>query len=210
MSDIQSQKGGRPKKRLRLVVIALSAGLALIIAFGAAALLPSDSTSGTAGQVTIGGPFTLVNQNGVTVTDADFRGGYTLLYFGYTNCPDICPTELLTIGFALDELGDDGKKVTPVFVTTDPERDTVEAMREYAVLFHPRLVALTGSAGQIEQITHAYGIFHQHAHDDGSSTEYLIDHTTTMYLMGPDGKYVTHLRAGLSPEEMVAALKPHL
>ncbi len=213
MTDDHSRKVASPKKRLRLALIAASAGLALVVAVGAAVLLPADSTSrssGTTGEVTIGGPFTMVNQDGVGVTDEDFRGKYTLLYFGYTNCPDICPTDLQTIGFALDDLGDDGKKITPVFVTTDPDRDTVEVMREYVALFHPRLVGLTGTAADIKQITHVYGIFHQHSHDDGTSTEYLIDHSTTMYLMGPDGKYVTHMRAGMSAEEMVAALKSHL
>lgn len=209
MSD-GNDGGGTVWRRRRFPLIVLSAaaalGLALVIAF----LIRPDESGGTVGRVNIGGPFTLTNQEGVSVSDEDFRGQYTLVYFGYTFCPDLCPTELQTITFALEALGDAAEKITPLFVTIDPKRDTVEAMRDYVSYFHPRLVGLTGTVLEIAQVTKAYGIFYAVSEDDGSTTEYLMDHTTTMYLMGPDGQYRTHLRAGMTAEEMAAAIRPHL
>lgn len=198
------------RRRRRFPFIVLSTAAALGLALLLAVLFQPDESNVKAARPNIGGPFTLTNQEGVTVTDEDFRGGYTLIYFGYTYCPDLCPTELQTITFALDELGDDAKKITPLFVTVDPARDTVETMRDYVSYFHPRLVGLTGTDQQIERITKAFGIYYAVSDDDGSASEYLMDHSTTMYLMGPDGQYRTHLRAGMTAEEMAAAIKPHL
>jgi protein SCO1/2 len=196
------------QRRFPLIILSLAAVLGLVLVI--AVVSRPDETSVTAGRVNIGGPFTLTNQEGLAVSNEDFRGGYTLVYFGYTYCPDLCPTELQTITFALEELGDDAEKITPLFVTVDPARDTVEAIQDYVSYFHPRLVGLMGTDQQIAQVTKAYGIFYAVSEDDGSTTEYLMDHTTTMYLMGPDGQYRTHLRAGMTAEEMAAAIKPHL
>lgn len=205
-----NQSGGPSRRRRRFPFIVLSMAAALGLALVIAILFEPEDSNVSAARPNIGGPFTLTNHEGAEVTDQSFQGQYTLIYFGYTFCPDLCPTELQTINFALEELGGAADKVTPLFITVDPERDTVEAIREYVSFFHPRLVGLTGTEQQIARITKAYGIFHAVAEDDGSSTEYLVDHTTTMYLMGPDGLYRTHIRAGMTPEEMAALIKPHL
>ncbi len=197
-------------RRRRFPLIVLSVAAALGLALVVTGLFRPDESNVGAARVNVGGAFTLTNQEGVTVTDEDFRGGYTLIYFGYTYCPDLCPTELQTITFALDELGDDAKKITPLFVTIDPTRDTVEAMRDYVSHFHPRLVGLTGTDQQIKQITKSFGVYYTVSDDDGSSTEYLMDHSTTLFLMGPDGQYRTHLRASATAKEMANAIKPHL
>jgi cytochrome oxidase Cu insertion factor (SCO1/SenC/PrrC family) len=157
---------------------------------------------------TIGGPFTLVDQNGVTRRPDDFHGKLMLIYFGYTYCPDVCPTELQTMSDALDRLGAKGDAVQPIFITVDPARDTPEQLKSYAENFHPRLLALTGSAEQIAQVARAYKVFYQPVKQgDG---EYLMDHSSIVYLMDRDGRYAAHFGGNLSAEQMAAAIAKHL
>ena len=158
----------------------------------------------------IGGPFELVDQNGVTRTDADFHGSYLLVYFGYTYCPDLCPTTLIEMAEALDRLAveDPAKaaRVVPVFVTVDPARDTPEVLSSYAEGFHPRLVALTGSQKALDRMGRKYGVFHGRAPGRGPD-DYLVDHTSFVYLMGPDGKYLEHFEKDAGVDDLVAALE---
>ncbi|HVJ41123.1 MAG TPA: SCO family protein [Dongiaceae bacterium] len=166
-------------------------------------------TGQDAGTVAIGGPFTLVDQDGKTVTDADFKGQLTLVYFGYTFCPDACPTALGTITATLNKLGADADKVTPLFITIDPARDTQQVMKEYAANFHPRLRALTGSPDQISAAAHAYRVYFAKA--DGADPEhYLMDHSTIIYLMDRDGHYLAHFGPEATPDDIVAELKKDL
>jgi protein SCO1 len=156
----------------------------------------------------IGGPFTLVDQNGTTRHAEDFRGKLMLVYFGYTYCPDVCPTELQTMSDAIDQLGSKGDAVQPIFITVDPERDTPEQLKGYAENFHPRLLALTGSASEIAEVARAYKVFYQPVKQaDG---EYLMDHSSIVYLMGRDGRYITHFGGNLTAEKMAAAIAKHL
>ncbi len=155
----------------------------------------------------IGGPFTLVDTQGRTVTDADFRGQFMLVYFGYTFCPDVCPTSLSTVAAAFDILGDKAEAITPIFITVDPERDTREALTDYAAAFHPRMVGLTGSAEQVQAAARAYRVFFAKVQEKGADPDdYLMDHSAYVYLMDRDGKYLTHFPHGIAPEEMARQL----
>ena len=171
-----------------------------------AARLMNELMSGT---VPIGGDFTLTDAGGHRVRLADFRGRLVLLYFGFTTCPDICPTDLLAIGQAVRALGPDGETVQPVFVTLDPKRDTREVIGAYAANFHPRFVALTGSESQVRKVATSYKIFFEKAPLPRSKT-YTIDHTAFTFLLGRDGKYIGLFPPGTPPERMVALIRDEL
>jgi len=164
--------------------------------------------SPAADEAALGGPFELVDQNGVVRTDRDFLGSYPLIYFGFTYCPDLCPTSLAKMGQALDELAAHapGKaaRVAPVFVTIDPKRDTVDALRSYVGSFHPRLVGLTGTPEQIEQMAKSYGVYY--APVPTGDGDYLMDHSGFILLMGPRGEYITHFEPHITPAELAAEL----
>lgn len=199
---------------LKTTRIAAFAALGLAVLISAAAYFYWHSEGGSsaarnAGLTAIGGPFTLTDQNGRAVSDRDFRGKLMLVYFGYTFCPDACPTALLQMGQALDRLGSEGEAVQPVFITIDPARDTQEQLKTYASNFHPRLVALTGSPAQIAQVAKAYRVYYAKAADSGT-TDYLMDHTSIIYLMSRDGRYLTHFTHQSTPDQMVATIRKHL
>ena len=167
------------------------------------------STGQEASAVAIGGPFTLVDQDGKTVTDADFKGQLTLVYFGYTFCPDACPTALGTITAAMNKLGADADKVTPIFITIDPQRDTPAVMKDYAANFHPRLRALTGTVDQVTAAAHAYRVYFAKA-EGGDPQHYLMDHSTIIYLMDRNGQYLAHFGPEATADDIVAELKKDL
>ena len=145
------------------------------------------------GDALVGGPFTLTDQTGKTVTNADFKGRYMLVYFGYTFCPDVCPTELQVMSAALDKLGPAGNNIVPIFITVDPARDTPKVMAQYVANFNPRFVGLTGSAEQIAAVAKAYRVYYAKAKGwEKAGDSYLMDHSSIIYLMGPDGKFVQH------------------
>ncbi len=137
----------------------------------------------------IGGPFSLVDQKGATVTDADLKGKYALIYFGYTYCPDVCPTDMARLGQALTQFeGKDAaraRKVQPVFVTIDPERDTPAIVGEFVANFHPRFIGLTGSPEAIAATLKAYRVF---ATREGDGPDYLMNHSANAYLFSPKGE----------------------
>ena len=176
------------------------------------------------GTVPIGGPFTLVDHNGRTVTDEDFAGKYLLVFFGFTFCPDVCPTTLNDISVALDMLGPDAEAVLPLFISLDPERDTPDQMAEYVAAFDPRIIGLTGSADQIAAAAGEYRIFYEKTSVDNyfesdptrltrtepEGDDYLISHQGQTYLMSPDNDYLTHFNFGFSPEEMVSTVRKAL
>jgi protein SCO1/2 len=193
--------------RSRAFAIGAAAVLALAVAGGAAWLvLPPTVSSMAGGEATVGGPFKLIDQHGAAVTEQDFAGRYMLIYFGYTYCPDICPLSLANMTQALDLLPpDQAEQVVPILITVDPERDTVAQLAAYAPLFHPRLVALTGSPEAIKAAARAYRVYYARA-GDADSNDYLMDHSTFIYLMGPDGRYVRHFAHNAAPEEIAAAI----
>jgi protein SCO1/2 len=189
--------------RLILIVVAFFSIGALV-----ALTMRADFRSGVmqSGKALIGGPFTLTDQNGRRVTDQDFRGKYMLVFFGYTYCPDVCPAELQVMASALDKLGAKGEEVTPVFITIDPERDTAEQVGNYVRNFHPRMVGLTGTVQEIDAAAKAYRVYHVKA-PGASGGEYLMDHSTLVYLMNPRGEYVTHFAYGISADAMAERIK---
>lgn len=160
-------------------------------------------------SVAIGGPFTLVDQNGVVRHDSDFRGKLMLVYFGYTFCPDACPTTLQTMSAALQDLGESAGEVEPLFISVDPERDTVAQMKSYATNFDPRLVALTGTPDETTAAARAYRVYFAKAKSDREE-DYAVDHSSFIYLMGRDGRYLAHFGPDVSAEQMAAAIKKYL
>jgi cytochrome oxidase Cu insertion factor (SCO1/SenC/PrrC family) len=159
-----------------------------------------------AGVPQIGGPFVLVDQDGKTVSETDFMGKYMLVYFGFTYCPDVCPTSLTIMEDALDMLGDKAERITPIFITVDPERDDPEAMKLYVEHFHPRLVGLTGSLDQVNAVAKTYKAYFTKSGDGYDDDDYSVDHSSITYLMAPDGKFVTHFSHGVEVEFMAQKL----
>ncbi len=155
----------------------------------------------------VGGAFSLTDHTGARRSDADFRGKLALVYFGFSYCPDICPTDLQEISRAITLLGRQGEAIQPVFITLDPERDTAEHLAGYVELFHPRLVGLTGSAGEIRQAADAYKVFYEKVAIDGG---YTVDHSAYVYLMDRDGRYLGFFPPNTSAERMLTIIKPHL
>lgn len=155
----------------------------------------------------IGGPFTLINGAGETITEASFPGRYLLVYFGYTYCPDVCPTSLQTMTVALEQLDPALlAAVQPLFITIDPERDRPEDVAEYAGFFHPSLMGLTGTPAQVAAAAAAYQVYHARAEQPQSAAGYLMDHSAITYLMAPDGSLAAFFRHGDPPEAMAETL----
>lgn len=152
----------------------------------------------------IGGPFELVNGAGETVTDQDVITEPSLIYFGYTFCPDICPLDVDRNATAVEILEADGKQITPVFITVDPKRDTPEVVGEFAEIMHPRMIGLTGSPEQIKAASQAYKTYYR-AHPDVDG-EYLVDHSTFSYLVMPEVGFVDFFRRELTAEQMAEKL----
>lgn len=157
----------------------------------------------------IGGSFELINQDGKTVKDTDFRGKYMLIYFGYTYCPDMCPTGLQNMGQALDKLVPDAEKVAPIFITIDPARDTPEKLKAYVADFNPAIQGLSGSDRQIATAAAAYQVYYAKGEmvDDH---DYVMDHSSLIYLMGPDGKFITTFPEDADPATIAKAINPGL
>ena len=159
----------------------------------------------------IGGPFTLTDHHGNAVTEASYPGKYLLVFFGYTYCPEVCPTTLSTMADALDILGDDAVKVRPLFVSVDPERDTPEQLAMYVRHFNPRLIGLTGTAEQVAAAAQVYRVYYRKVEEKGAAAdEYLMDHTAIAYLMGPDGAFKVHFSQNVDAETMARRIKEFL
>jgi protein SCO1/2 len=148
----------------------------------------------------IGGPFSLTASDGRTVTDQTYRGKWLLIYFGYTSCPDACPTALNNMGVALDRLGAKAAVLRPIFVTVDPKRDTREALAEYLKSFDPHIVALTGTEEQIAAVVKEYHIYVEVPPNGGK--DYIVNHSSFFYLMNPDGKFVNIVHGDASGDEL--------
>ena len=158
----------------------------------------------TGETVTLGGPFALTDQNGVIRTEKDYRGKYTLVFFGYTYCPDVCPTTLAVMSAALDKLGAQADKIVPLFITVDPKRDTPEKLKSYLASF-PRFFGLTGTSDDIAAVAKEYRVYYrEHAAENGG--EYTVDHSGVVYLMDPGGAFIANYSLETSPEAMAADL----
>jgi protein SCO1/2 len=188
-------------------VIALAAYFAQKAAYNIAAQPAASNQHDVAsGEPAIGGEFTLTDQNGATYTQENLKGHYSLVFFGFANCPDMCPMGLSNITNALDSMPqDDATHITPVFITVDPERDTPEKLKEYAANFHPRMVALTGSKAQTDAAASAFKVYHQIA--DTTVEDYTVNHSGFIYVINPQGKYVKHFAFNDSPETIAAEMQ---
>ena len=186
-------------------------GIVGLAVFVGGNLLGSNPTQQEAqGEALIGGKFTLVDSTSKEITDELFRGRYMLVYFGFTHCPDICPTTLLMMMNALDQIGDKARQVVPIFITLDPERDTPEKVATYVHNFSPNLVGLTGSMAQVKAAADAYKVYFKKVPLENSELGYVVDHSGFAYLMGPDGKYVTHFAHTTAEQAMVDGLHKHI
>lgn len=168
-----------------------------LIAFGYVNLKArSQGGAGSAstgyGEAAIGGHFELVDMNNKVVTDKEFDGLYRLIFFGFSNCPDVCPTGLVNITNVLKYLGADATNVVPLFITVDPERDTPEQLLEYSQDFDPRIRYLTGTKEQIQAATDAFKVYYSKVPNQSDTKDYMMDHSAYIYLVGKDGKYLAH------------------
>jgi protein SCO1/2 len=162
----------------------------------------------TTGQADVGGPFQLTDQHGKRVSEQDFRGRYMLIYFGYSFCPDVCPTTLAVMAQALEKAGDRARRVTPVFITIDPERDTPQVLDDYMKAFGPSFVGLTGSAAEIKDVLKKYRVYAAKKPLDGGG--YGMDHSSVLYLMGPSGKMISFYDEAVSPDDLAKDLRSKL
>ena len=180
-------------RRYHIIAIAALAAAAMLVSFTALHYLTRGPAVSALGEALIGGPFALTDQSGKRVTSADFAGRHLLVAFGYTFCPDVCPAELQVMSAALDKLGSAGEGIVPIFITIDPARDTVDVLAQYMPNFHPRFVGLTGSPEEIAAVARAYRVYYAKAEGwQEAGEDYLMDHSTIIYLMGPGGKFMKH------------------
>jgi len=201
--------------RGRLLTVILAGFLVGSLGGAAALILTRGAQSPqveTTGKALIGGPFTLVDQTGKTVTDRDFRGRHMLVFFGFTHCPDICPAELQVMSAALDALGPKADEVVPIFVTLDPERDTPEAVGAYVKNFGKKFVGLTGSQAAIAEAAKAYRVTYSKFEYKGKEGNdgYSIDHSALVYFMGTGGEYIAHFAYGTPVTKMTETMRRYL
>ncbi|HEY4266354.1 MAG TPA: SCO family protein [Micropepsaceae bacterium] len=206
-------------KRLPLSVLAILVLVAFVAGGALWHLGDLRAQSGTAPPASprgeLGGPFSLIDQYGMRRTDMDFRGKYMLVFFGYTYCPDVCPTTLAVEAEALDKLGSRADGIVPIFISVDPKRDTPGKLKSYLASFdakppsvRPSFVGLTGNGEEIAAAAKAYRVYYR-AHldtrtDDGAN--YSIDHSSDVYLMSPEGKFTAYYSQGILPDELAADL----
>lgn len=191
--------------------------LAMLAFFIGGSMAPAEELQPSAAQMmdelmfgrgTVGGPFALTDQDGRLRRDSDFRGRLMIVYFGYTFCPDVCPTDLMAITQALDALGPEAAGIQPVFITIDPERDN-QVMAEYLKAFHHSFIGLTGSPEDIRKVANAYKAFYVRVVDPRTG-EYSIDHSGVIYLMGRDGKYLGFMPPQTAPDRLLEILRKYL
>ena len=191
------------------VILILSAFLAGLLSVSAVILVVAGRDTGTLPSVApIGGPFRLVDQNGKAVTDRDLKGHPFLVFFGFTHCPDVCPTALFEVSEVLRNLGPDGDRVRALFVTVDPERDTPAVLKDYLSSFDPRLTGLTGDAEAIASMAKGYRVYYRKVPTDGGG--YTMDHTALVYLMDKGGRFVAPFNIKRAPEAAAADLRRYM
>ncbi len=194
-----------------ITIVLAGAALGLVAAF---LLLPqmrermsSLPAATVSGKALIGGPFSLVDGAGKRVTEQDYRGRYMLVFFGFTSCPDVCPAGLQLISAALEKIGKKADRIAPLFITLDPERDTPEKVASYVKNFDQRIVGLSGSPDDIAKVAKAYRVYYQKVPTEGGTPgNYSLDHSSIIYLMDPNGEYVTHFTPTTTVDQLSARL----
>ena len=170
----------------------------------------TSGTVTTSGTATIGGPFTLVATNGQNVSDQTYRGKWVLIYFGYTYCPDACPTALNSISVALEKLGSDASNLQPLFVTVDPKRDTRDVMAAYMKSFDSRILGLTGTKDEIAGVIRQYHLYVSQDKSESEGDDYFVSHSSYIYLMNPQGKFVDVIPGGAAGNEIAVWLRKEM
>jgi protein SCO1/2 len=193
------------RNRMSLLIVLA----ACLVAIGALAVVAVDLKPQAASrQVAVGGPFSLTDEDGKTITDADMKGHPFIVFFGFTHCPDVCPTTLYDLSQALNGLGDDAKNIPALFVTVDPERDTPEVMKRYVSNFNPDIRGVTGDPAAIQAMVKAYrGYAKKVPTEDG---DYTMDHTAVVYLMDADGKFIAPLNLQQPTADVVKELRQQI
>ena len=200
---------GKPKLALlagkpKLALLAGALGVVVVLGGGAAVELWATASRNAPAAIEIGGPFTLTAPDGRTISSADFRGKWMLVYFGYTNCPDACPMALNSLANALDMLHRKRREIAPVFITVDPERDTRAVIGHYTELFDKQIIGLTGTEQQIAKVEGEYRVYAaRHTSADGS---YTMDHSSIFYLMDKHGRFNSVINAAATPDVIAADL----
>ena len=192
------------RTRLLLILGAFTAGV--VLCFAAIALIAGSRPS--LQVAAIGGPFRLTDQNGAAVTDQDLKGKPFLVFFGFTHCPDVCPTTLFDVSEVMRSLGPDADRTAALFITVDPERDTPASMKDYLTSFDPHLRGLTGDANALATVAKEYRVYYKKVPLDGS--DYTMDHTAIVYLMDKDGHFVSPFSLKRKPDVAAAELRKYL
>lgn len=196
--------------RLRIGIVVATVLLGVGLGYVGHRLLSDPRETRSYGEALIGGPFTLTDQDGKTRTDGDFRGKLMLVDFGFTNCPDVCPLGLQLMTDVTEQLGAKGENVQPIFITVDPKRDTPAVIKDYVRHFSDRMVGLTGTPEQVAAAAKAYRVYYKVHGDPATDPNYAVDHSGFIYLMGRDGKFLTHFTHDTPPEKMADAIRKYL
>jgi cytochrome oxidase Cu insertion factor (SCO1/SenC/PrrC family) len=197
-------------KKIVLVWITCVLLAVALLAWAGKDIFPEKSGEFGNGAALIHGSFTLTGGNGETVTEKDFRGQYMLVYFGFTHCPDICPTTLLLMQNVVSRIGPRGRDIRPIFISVDPERDTPKITAEYASHFGSDMVGLSGTPEQIKAVADHFKIYYSKVEAPDSALGYMIDHSGFIYLMGPDASYLTHFPHNVSERELEEGLRKYV
>ena len=192
-------------KNIFIVWLLCILALVLLFAWMGDSVLPQVKHTDT-GNALITADFTLQDGTGKTVTAKDFKGKYMLVYFGYTHCPDVCPTTLLLISNALTQMGADANKIQPIFITVDPARDDAKTTALYASHFSKDWIGLSGTNDQIKHAADGFKVYYSNVEQKNSAIGYVVDHSGFIYLMGPDGKYIDHFAGTDSEQELAEGL----
>lgn len=206
-----------PIWRVRAIRMVAAGAAALVLAalvalwLGPAGHAPAGPGEPTAAArlAGVGGPFSLVDQDGRPVTDRSWPDHWLLVYFGFTFCPDICPTELGAMTAAIDRIDPAGGKIQPIFISIDPDRDTPAQLKSYVALFHPRLVGLTGTAEAVDAAARAYRVYYAKS-GDTTGSDYTVDHSSFLYLVAPDGTVVDAFPQGWTPDQIGTAIEARI
>ena len=186
------------------LTLLISLLILLVLSIGTGLWIYNQTKNNNLNKATlVGGSYSLTDHNGNSVTDKSFSDKFKIIYFGYTFCPDICPTGLAVISQALDLLGNKAKRIKPIFITVDPKRDNVEIMAEYHNHFHPSFSNLTGTLDQIRRVAKLYRVYYKKS-DASEAENYLMDHSSIMYVLSPEGEYINHFGPQITPEQIIA------
>jgi len=172
--------------------------------------LPPQSTAQSVTQSAIEPAFTLVDHNGQTVSEKDYRGKWLLVFFGFTHCPDICPTTLAEIAQIMNRLETDADKVQPLFITVDPERDTPEIMAEYVSIFHSSIIGLTGTKEQVKQAADNFRVYYSRVEEKDAPDDYFMDHSAFIYLIDPQGRFIEPFSYGEAVTDIVTGIRKYM